>query len=124
MLIDFEKVFDSISWSFIYKVLLFWIGNHIIKWVKILNTNFKAAVLQSGFLSQQFEIQRGCRQGDPVAPYLFIVCAEILAILIKQNRDIRGIFVYDREHKISQYADDTSLIIDGSASSLFMLLKL
>lgn len=94
MLIDFEKAFDSISWSFIYKVLLvFGFGNHIIKWVKILNTNFKAAILQSGFLSQQFEIQRGCRQGDPVAPYLFILCAEILAILIKQNKDIRGIFV-------------------------------
>lgn len=124
MLIDFEKAFDSISWSFIYKVLLFFgFGNHIIKWVKILNTNVKAAILQSGFLSQQFEIQRGCRQGDPVAPYLFILCAEILAILIKQNKDIRGICVYDREHKISQYADDTSLILDGSASSLFNALE-
>ena len=97
----------------------FGFGNNIIKWVKILNTNFKASILQSGFLSQQFEIQRGCRQGDPVAPYLFILCAEILAILIKQNKDIKGIFVYDKEHKLSQYADDTSLILDGSASSLF-----
>lgn len=124
MLIDFEKAFDSVSWSFLYKVLHFFgFGNNIIKWVKILNTNFKASILQSGFLSQQFEIQRGCRQGDPVAPYLFILCAEILAILIKQNKDIRGIFVYDREHKISQYADDTSLILDGSASSLFNALE-
>ena len=57
--------------------------------------------------------------GDPVAPYLSILCAEILAILIKQNKDIKGIFVYDKEHKLSQYADDTSLILDGSASSLF-----
>ena len=120
VLIDFEKAFNSISWSFIYKVLsYFGFGNNIIKWVKILNTNFKASILQSGFLSQQFEIQRGCRQGDPVAPYLFILCAEILAILIKQNKDIKGIFVYDKEHKLSQYADDTSLILDGSASSLF-----
>lgn len=124
MLIDFEKAFDSVPWSFLYKVLHFFgFGNNIIKWVKILNTNFKASILQSGFLSQQFEIQRGCRQGDPVAPYLFILCAEILAILIKQNKDIRGIFVYDREHKISQYADDTSLILDGSASSLFNALE-
>lgn len=124
MLIDFEKAFDSVSWSFLYKVLHFFgFGNNIIKWVKILNTNFKASILQSGFLSQQFEIQRGCRQGDPVAPYLFILCAEILAILIKQNKDIRGIFVYDREHEISQYADDTSLILDGSASSLFYALE-
>lgn len=52
VLTDFEKAFDSFSWSFIYKVLNFFgFGNYIIQWVKILNTNFKASVLQSGFLS-------------------------------------------------------------------------
>lgn len=48
MLIDFEKAFDWVSWSFLYKVLHFFgFGNNIIKWVKILNTNFKASILQS-----------------------------------------------------------------------------
>ena len=56
---------------------------------------------------EQFNIQRGCRQGDPIAPYLFIICAEILAILIKQNHDIGGIIINGNEQKISQYADDT-----------------
>lgn len=117
---NFEKAFDSISWSFIYKVLNFFgFGNYIIQWVKILNTNFKASVLQSGFLSNYLSIERGCRQGDPIAPYLFLLCAEILSILLKQNNKIKGITIGSKEHKISQYADDTSLILDGSPTSLF-----
>ena len=64
ILIDFEKAFDSI---FIYQVLkYFGFGENIIQWIKILNTNFHAAILQCGHLSQQFVVQRGCRQGDPV----------------------------------------------------------
>ena len=123
VLIDFEKAFDSISWSFIYKVLkYFGFGEYIVDWVKILNTNFKATVLQSGYLSNQFRIERGCRQGDPVAPYLFLLVAEILSVLIKQNKDIKGITIGDKEHKISQYADDTSLALDGSPKSLFSAL--
>lgn len=94
-------------------------GKNIISWVKILNTNFKAAILQCGHLSDQFDIQRGCRQGDPIAPYLFLLCAEILAILIKQNTNIKGIIVNGKEHKITQYADDTTLTLDGSPESLF-----
>lgn len=123
MLIDFEKAFDSISWSFIYKVLEFFgFGKYIIDWVKILNTNFKSAILQSGYLSDQFSIQRGRRQGDPVAPYLFILCAEILSILIKQNKEIKGIIINNKEYKLTQYADDTSLTLDGSEQSLFTAL--
>jgi exonuclease III len=119
VLIDFEKAFDSISWSFIYKVLQFFgFGENIISWIKIINTGIKASVLQSGFLSEQFDVQRGCRQGDPVAPYLFLLCAEILAILIERNKDIKGIIVNDKEYKISQFADDTSLTLDGSEKSL------
>lgn len=110
---------DSVSLSFIYKALeYFGFGNNIINWIKILNKDFKASVLQCGFLSEQFKIQRGCRQGDTVAPYLFLICADILAILIKQNFEI----VNGNEHKISQYADDTSLILDGSPMSLFTAL--
>ena len=120
VLIDFEKAFDSISWSLIYRVLSYFVfGDNIIEWVRILKTNFKASILQSGFLSQQFEIQRRCTQRDPVAPFLFILCAETFAILIKQNKGIKSIFVYDKEHKLYQYADETSLILDGSSSSLF-----
>jgi hypothetical protein len=50
-----------------------------------------------------------CWQANPIAPYLFISYAEIFAILIKKNKDIKGIHVKNTEHKISQYADDSVL---------------
>ena len=60
VLIDFENAFDSMSWSYIYKVLQFFgLGNTIIDWVKILNNSVKAAVLQCGFLSNSLISKEG-----------------------------------------------------------------
>ena len=124
LLIDFEKAFDSISWSFIQKSLQFFkFGNSIQKWVKLFYTNITAAVNQGGHISETFFLHRGCRQGDPLSPYLFLICAEILAILIRNNKNIKGIEVLDKEYKITMLADDTSLILDGSAQSLQLSLK-
>lgn len=119
LLIDFEKAFDSISWDFLLSVLQFFnFGESFIKWVKVLYTNISSAVIQGGNLSNFFKIERGCRQGDPLSPYLFILCAEILAIKIRGNKNISGISITQIEHKLSQFADDTSLILDGSEKSL------
>ena len=62
-------------------------------------------------------------KGDVDKVILFIICAEILAIMIKQNKDLKGIVINDKEHKISQYADDTSLTLGGSSESLFAALE-
>ena len=42
---------------------------------------------------------------------LFIMCIEILAMHIKDNNNIKGIVFEGNELKISQYADDTTLIL-------------
>jgi len=57
------------------------------------------------------------RQGCPLSPYLFPLSVEILAEAIRNKREIRGIKIQDTEFKISQYADDTTLILDGSEES-------
>ena len=57
----------------------------------------KSPVTVNGQLSQWFAIQRGCRQGDPISPYLFILYVEILAIMIRQNKHIKGIFIGETE---------------------------
>ena len=119
LLIDFEKAFDSVSWTFINNVLDFFnFGVSFKKWINIFNRNVNSCVHINGHLSEWFFLQRGCRQGDPISPYIFLLCVEILAILIKNNENIKGIRVGDKEFVISQYADDTSLILDGSEVSL------
>ena len=119
LLVDFEKAFDSVSWSFIYKVLeYFGFGVSIISWIKLFNNNAKLRINQGGNLSTFFQIGRGCQQGDPISPFLFILCAEILAIMIRRNENIKGIIINNKEHKLSQYADDTVFMLDGKDKSL------
>ena len=37
-----------------------------------------------------FSIERGCRQDEPVSPYLFILCGEILALIIRNETAVKG----------------------------------
>ena len=107
-IIDFEKAFDSISWKFINKVLHFFnFGENFKKWINIWNKNVNLCVIQNGIFSPFFYIGRGCRQGDPVSPYIFNLCVEIFALLIRYNTNIKGIFIKQREYCLLQYADDT-----------------
>ena len=96
----------------------FGFGNSIISWIKTFNNNIKLSVNQCGNLSSFFGIGHGCRQGDPVSTVLFILCAEILGLMIRNNMNIKGIVINDKEHKLSQYADDTLFLLDGTSQSL------
>ena len=119
MLIDFEKAFDSLSWKFLYDTLVFFgYSKDFIKWIKLFNNNISAFVLQSGFMSEPISIKRGCRQGDPISSYLFLIGAEILSRLILNNKDVIGIIIDGFEYKVTQFADDTTLLLDGSQHSL------
>ena len=116
---DFEKAFDSLSWKFLYRVLdLFGYSKNFIQWIKLFNTEITAYVVQCGFLSKPKHINRGCRQGDPISAYLFLIGAEILARLIQLNPNITGLKIKNIEFKLTQCADDTTLILDGSQHSL------
>ena len=62
-------------------------------------------------------MQRGIFQGCPISPYLFLFVIEIMALSIRQHRQIKGIPVNGQEAKISLFADDSVFFLDGPNSS-------
>ena len=125
LLIDFEKAFDSVEWSFIDKVLKFYnFGDGIRKRITVFYKNTKSCVSVNGHLSEWFHLSRGCRQGDPLSPYIFLLCVEILAHMIRQSKHVKGIKINVTEYLISQYVDDTSLFFEASEKSLRTVLNL
>ena len=67
---------------------------------------------------QIFYIHRGCRQGDPIPAILFTIAGQILTLLLKHNKDIIGITIGNIKMKLTQFADDTTLILNGTTQSL------
>ena len=120
LFLDFQNAFDSLI-GLLYRELLlkhFNFGSSIINWVKTFHNNIESCVLNNGWSSNFFKPERTVRQGCPFSPYRFILCVEVLAEKIRNTKDIKGIFVNQNEIRISQYADDTTLILDGSKKSL------
>ena len=54
---------------------------------------------------------------------MFILGAQILQILISKNQTIKGIKIKEKEIKLTRFADDTTLILDGTMSSLQVTLN-
>lgn len=118
LLVDFEKAFDSVAWSFIEKTLSYYNFKHdIIRWIKTFYNGIKSTIIVNNKPTSWFPVERGCRQGDPVSPYIFLLCGEILAHMIRQNESIKGYDILGRKTLISQFADDASLLLDGSQES-------
>ena len=106
--IDFKKAFDTVSRDFLFKTLhAFGFGNSFIQWIYTFYENISSCVLNNGFSTGPFPVERGVRQGDPLSAYLFIMVLEILCIIsIRRSKDIQGITVGIKEIKLGLFADD------------------
>ncbi|GJV75554.1 putative RNA-directed DNA polymerase, eukaryota, reverse transcriptase zinc-binding domain protein [Tanacetum coccineum] len=114
--VDFEKAFDSLSWSFLESIMAqMGFGEKWRKWIhSCLNSAF-ASVLINGSPTSEFKLERGLRQGDPLSPFLFILAVEALNVVFLEARNksiFLGAEVGRDKVPIShlQFADDALIV--------------
>ena len=84
--IDLEKAFDRLEWSFVRRVLIhFGFPPSIIKLILSCISSTSTSLLFNGGRLDSFFASRGLRQGDPLSPYLFVLCMEYLGALIDRE---------------------------------------
>ena len=121
---DWKQAYDTVNWKFLKQALVkYGFGSNMRKWIDIIydertGSPCTAQVQLNGHLSQHYRIERGLRQGCPLSCYLFLLSIEPLAEMIRLNENVKGLTVNGTELKISSYADDTTIILDGSPQSL------
>ena len=64
------------------------------------------------------------RQGCPLSPLLFNIVLKVLAIEIREEKEIRGIQIWKEEVKLSLFEDDIMLYTENPKDTTRKLLEL
>ena len=112
MSVDMEKCFDRIEHDAIYGTLrLMNFGDNFIRWVSLFYTSFQVCTQNYGIRSEWFSKSRSINQGCNISPSIYLLVGEMLALRIRQNKEIRGIKIGDTQNLLSQFADDMDLYL-------------
>jgi hypothetical protein len=125
--VDFEKAYDSVDWDFLdYMLVRFGFCQKWRNWMKACVCAGNLSILVNGNPTDEFCINRGLKQGDSLAPLLFLLVAEGLGGLMRQAVGcgrFQPFLVGNGAMPISllQYVDDTLCIGEASVENLWTL---
>lgn len=78
------KAYDRVEWPCLQGMMLkLGFAEEFVNTVMRCVTTVLFSVRVNGQLSRLFTPSRGIRQGDPISPYLFLICSEGLSCLLR-----------------------------------------
>jgi hypothetical protein len=127
---DMAKACDRMEWVFIEATLSsMGFPTAMIQTIMKCVSTVSFSILINGQPSKTFFPQRGLRQGDPLSPYLFIICADVLSGLMSQaqsNHLIHGVKIAPGAPEISHlfFADDSLFFCRATISEAAAIAKI
>ncbi len=121
LLLDFEKAFDRIEWSFLFEALTkLGFCSKWVRWVNSLYTSATSAIKLNGVEGSHFPLARSVRQGCPLLPYLFILATDVLGHMLDDPRfGVEGLTLPGGRKVTDQtFADDTALYLRGTRENM------
>ncbi|XP_010463143.1 PREDICTED: uncharacterized protein LOC104743796 [Camelina sativa] len=128
--LDIAKAFDKVEWNYLEAILKkLGFADKWCNWVMKCITTVSYSVLINGSPSKKIIPQRGLRQGDPLSPYLYLLCTEGLSSLISTSvkaNHIHGFRASRNGPAISHmlFADDSLLFCKADEEECNKLLDL
>ena len=111
--VDAEKAFDKIQHPFMIKTLQkMGIEGTYLNIVKAIHDKPTANILLNCEKLKAFPLRSGTRQGCPLSLLLFNIVLEVLAIAVREEKEIKGIQIR-KEVKLSLFADDVILYTEN-----------
>lgn len=115
---DFRKAYDTLDRSFLLYLIRRLCGDELNTWTSLFLSNTKARALVNNFLSSPFDFPFGVRQGDPLAPILYLLVAHALYKFLSKKSDL-GITLPPSSFS----PDPKKLLGNGYADDLVCLLE-
>uniref|UniRef100_A0A8D1WCY9 RNA-directed DNA polymerase n=1 Tax=Sus scrofa TaxID=9823 RepID=A0A8D1WCY9_PIG len=123
-LIDTEKAFNKIQHPFLIKTLQkVGIAGTYLNIIKAIYDKPIANIILNGEKLKEFLLRSGTIQGCPLTALLFNIVLEVLAMAIREVKEIKEIQIGKEELKLSLFADDMILYLENPKDSARKLLE-